>query len=880
MEAQRKRTIQNIRQRRAVVPVNLDTQRFLDRFEDTDLGREALLRLQRIRFNPSQALLAAQRRRKKKQRKGAKRNLRGEVAEIKRKQKIFEEGERRSKETEEPKLFAGLAAIADAVAGRPVAAPAAAAPAAAAPAAPVFNFDPEIERQRLAIQDRESTEANQLAQARLQLEADQLRLNNDRLQAQDDITNRRLDQEQQALDEERRRNADEQRIRAEQAGQALELERERFAAEQEAERQRLQDLRQGGGGAEPAQPDPRVVGPAPGVDPALEALAARFEEQEAAAERERARAYQDQRDARRREDALNADVRALAERVAAAQEREQAQAAEIERIRAAPGGGAIVPAGTGLARSDKDFLSSLVRELGTGLEGGLERRFQEQSNALTEQIAAHLDRTGRGDDVDLSTDLRDAVQQLFVEGGGLEPAPEPAPVETAEIGTGTDPLTDEENEPPDEGTFERIGRQEALRRARQGQPIATQTPRGGVGTETGQGEGGGGVPSRDEFEKARRDAGGIIAGQPGTGGGGGEPVETADIGTDPIDEGDTEPEPEPSPEPEPEPAPEPAPAPEPETDEEDEPPIRVPVVEVTDPSDLRPKPRGGSRLDRLEREFAKLDAEEVNIQRLMRSQKVEFAEEGVAPKPGQQRNLREVRRELEEVKRLLKQARAEAGQRTETFGKAVTLLPGEKSEDLQGAIKEAEKATGKRAKTPRGQEAREKLTAQVASRNAEERIKERWLLGGDADEEAKALAVQEEAAGLLERVVPQASISADEASYNLSLVPLLRDAVGENPVGRPKKGGGGRYPPTGWILENPDTVKHNNINPGGRVNIVSRKGNVFRVNTGQGGAGITSISQGTLEKLLRDGKINLTRGEARERPSNLYKKFHGAKYSE
>ena len=885
-DAQRKRTIQNIKQRRAVVPVNLDTQRFLDRFEDSDLGREALLRLQRVRYNPSQALLAAQKKRRKKQRKGGKRNLRGEVAEIKRKQKISrdrrvfdaagnvvrlegEGGQRRYREGEEPRLFTGLADVGGGLAGvgaglgaiaaalPALAAPAAAAPAA--PAAPVFNFDPEIERQRLAIQDRERAEAHELAQARLQQEAEQLQINRDRLQAEGDRENRRLDLEQQRLDEERRRTAEEQRMRAEQAGQALELERERFAAEQEAERQRLQDLRQGGGGAEPA--------PA-GEDPRIAAeLAGRLAEIELGAERERAVADAQIRDARAREEALNADVRALSERVSAAQAREEAQAAEIARIREAPGGGVVVPAG--LAPSDREFLSSLVREIGTGLEGGLERRFQEQSNDLTEQIAAHLDRTGRADDVDLSTDLRDAVQQLFVEGGGLEP--QPAPVETTEIGVGTDPLTDDEgDDPPGEGTFERIGRQEALRRARQGKPIATQTPRGGVGTETGQGEGGGGVPSRDEFERARRDAGGIIAGQPGTGGG--EPVETTDTGTDPIDFGDTDDEGEPAPEPEP------APAPEPETDEEEEESRRVPVVEVTEPSDLRPKPGGGSRLARLEREFAKLDAEEVNIQRLMRSQTVEFAEEGVAPKPGQQRNLREVRSELAEVKKLLKQARKEAGQRTETFGRAVTLLPGERSEDLQGVIREAEQSTGGRAKTPRGQAAREILATDIASRNAEERIRAREE---DSDEEARLIAIQEESAGLLARVVPQSTISAEEARYNLSLVPRLRDEVGENPVGRPKRSDtGGRYPPTGWILENPDTVKHNNINPGGRVNIVSRKGNLFRVNTGQGGSGITSMTQSALEKLLREGKVNLTQGEARERPPNLYKKFHGAKFAD
>ena len=440
-DAQRKRTIQHIRQRRAVVPVNLDTQRYLDRFEDSDLGREAILRLQRIRYNPSQALLAAQKKREKKQKKGAKKNLKGELADIKRKQKIFEEGQRRYKEGEDPRLFTGLAGVAAGLgavaAALPAAVPAAAPPAAvpaAAPAAPVFNFDPEIERQRLAMRLREGHEAHELAQARLAQEAEQLNLNRERLQADDDRENRRLDIEQQRLDDDRRATAEEQRLRAEQAGQALQLEKERFDLEQEAERQRLQDLRQGGGGFQP-EPEPQAqrvdIGAPPGVDPALVALQARFAEQESAAERERARAYQDARDARAREAELNASVRELAERASAAQAREEAQAAEIERIRSAPGGGALIPAGS--VRSDADFLAQIQREV-AGVESGLDRRFEEQSNALTEQIAAHLQRTGRGDDVDLPTELLARLEDALERGGGgLEP--QPAPVETREGGT-------------------------------------------------------------------------------------------------------------------------------------------------------------------------------------------------------------------------------------------------------------------------------------------------------------------------------------------------------------------------------------------------------------------------------------------------------------
>ena len=156
MDAKRKRSIQHLRQSAAVVPVNTDTQAFLDRFENSDTSREALLQLQRIRFNPTPQLLAAQKKRKKKQGRQAKRNLRGEVAEIKRKAKITRDrrvydaagnvvreegigGLRRYADEQEPRLFGGLAAglagIAAGLGGLAGAIPAAV-PAAAPPLAP------------------------------------------------------------------------------------------------------------------------------------------------------------------------------------------------------------------------------------------------------------------------------------------------------------------------------------------------------------------------------------------------------------------------------------------------------------------------------------------------------------------------------------------------------------------------------------------------------------------------------------------------------------------------------------------------------------------------------------------------------------------------
>ena len=171
MDAKRKRDAQVRTQRSAVVPVNPDTRAFLDRFENSDASREAILRLQRIRINPSKQLLAAQSRRKRKQRKGgAKRNLRGEVADIKRKAKITRDrrvfdaggnvvreegigGLRRYADEQEPRLFGSpapltLAGLFGGLVGGD------------------FNFDPELQRQRLAIEDRESQERIQLKELR------------------------------------------------------------------------------------------------------------------------------------------------------------------------------------------------------------------------------------------------------------------------------------------------------------------------------------------------------------------------------------------------------------------------------------------------------------------------------------------------------------------------------------------------------------------------------------------------------------------------------------------------------------------------------------------------------------------------------------------
>ena len=311
MDSKRRRDAQVRAQRKASVPVNLDTQRFLDRFEDSDLGREALLRLQRVRFNPTPQLLAAQSKRKRKQRKGAKRNLRGEVAEIKRKAKITRDrrvfdaagnvvreegigGERRYKEDQEPRLFGSpapltLAGLFGGLAGGD------------------FNFDPELQRQKLAIEDRESQARTQLLRDRLRVEADQLKLNRDRLLVDTDQENRRLDQEQKRIDNARRETDEDLRRRREEGAEALKIERERLRIE--AETLRLQDVRQG------------QAPPAGGEDPRVAAeLAGRLAEVELGAERDRAIADAAAREAALAAQAQNDEIRRLAQELGQAQE--------------------------------------------------------------------------------------------------------------------------------------------------------------------------------------------------------------------------------------------------------------------------------------------------------------------------------------------------------------------------------------------------------------------------------------------------------------------------------------------------------------------------------------------------------------------------------
>jgi len=265
MDAEKRRNIQYWKQRHAQIPVNPDTPEFLERFENADASRRLLLQTQRLQYEPTKAVRKAQAKRKRTQKKGAKRSLRGEVAEIKRKQKIFEDpvhgeryghargttgGQRRYKDEQEPRVFGEgpaptLGDILAAFGG--------------AGGDGGFHWDPAVQAQRQRVADRNAQRNYQLERDRLRLQGRQLDMNarqadRDRAERQrqfhiqgqrDDAAADREEQFRVDLmnEQDRRMAADRERLRNEEADQ----ERLRHALRQDARRRededRVEDLR-------------------------------------------------------------------------------------------------------------------------------------------------------------------------------------------------------------------------------------------------------------------------------------------------------------------------------------------------------------------------------------------------------------------------------------------------------------------------------------------------------------------------------------------------------------------------------------------------------------------------------------------------------------
>ena len=265
MDAEKRRNLQYWKQRHAQIPVNPDTPEFLERFENADASRRLLLQTQRLQYEPTKAVRKAQSKRKRKQKKGAKRSLRGEVAEIKRKQKIFEDpvhgeryghargttgGQRRYKDEQEPRVFGEgpaptLGDILGAFGG--------------GGGGGGFHWDPAVQAERQRVADRNAQRNYQLERDRLRLQGRQFDMNarqadRDRAERQrqfhiqgqrDDAAAREEQQFRADLlnEEDRRMRADRERLRDEEAAQ----ERLRHALRQDARRRededRAEDLR-------------------------------------------------------------------------------------------------------------------------------------------------------------------------------------------------------------------------------------------------------------------------------------------------------------------------------------------------------------------------------------------------------------------------------------------------------------------------------------------------------------------------------------------------------------------------------------------------------------------------------------------------------------
>ena len=208
----------------------VDTPSLLDRYDDSAVSRQRLLNHQKVKIPPNELILAKLQKKKRKLKKT--KNLRGELAQIKREQRRFEKGEKRDRPEDEPRIV-----------GDPITTPSG------------VSFDPEIEKEKIRSQERIANQENNLELAKLNLQAQQLDLNRNiqqhkehiqghQLQIEDAKTQRELDQEDERirnqferLDEERRQfdelQSDRENIREQEV-----MERRIAQAENRADRER------------------------------------------------------------------------------------------------------------------------------------------------------------------------------------------------------------------------------------------------------------------------------------------------------------------------------------------------------------------------------------------------------------------------------------------------------------------------------------------------------------------------------------------------------------------------------------------------------------------------------------------------------------------
>ena len=444
------RELQRLRQRQAssVVAINPNLKGFTSRF-NPDIGRDNLLKLQRSKL-PTEAELkqsvGVKTAKKLKKRRG--KNLRGEVARNLREQRRFEVGERRYKDSEEPRIFGDAAP------------PQGFAQAAAAAAA---AEDPATAQLRLAIEGRRITAQD--AQQRRLVEAlgerDDARLaerrddRGERLAIEDRAYN-----ERDALRAEARLNQDRAIQERDDVRREGVLEREAISGRAVGEQDQLRrEIRFNLGKAEDERgrvrdAADRLVQESAALRRAevreeraeREALADRgSQERERLGAEERAERIQREQQVAARDSERLAEERAerRAQREGDATER-RAQATESYEERQGFLHGLFSerdlpdPIPEGLSQADREFLQ---RGLDSSLDR-VDRRIGESEARIQEQMNRHAERVGRpAEDRPINISIvnpdRPALPAVIIPQPAQspeprEPAPAPAPIQVRE----------------------------------------------------------------------------------------------------------------------------------------------------------------------------------------------------------------------------------------------------------------------------------------------------------------------------------------------------------------------------------------------------------------------------------------------------------------
>ena len=256
------------------------------------------------------------------------------------------------------------------------------------------------------------------------------------------------------------------------------------------------------------------------------------------------------------------------------------------------------------------------------------------------------------------------------------------------------------------------------------------------------------------------------------------------------------------------------------------------------------------RVGDLEAELMNLDSELRDTDRALGGGP--FVGKGETAEFGEYRRMDDIRADKKQVETLLKQAREVEERRS--------------LEAQRAAFKQSWEVGG------------EEFTGEQR-RDVEARIRGQEARGGVEDLTPAEPSLGGGTGTFMDRVVEERRLTDTEERESRRLFDTeFLEEVEVRGAGR--AAGRGALDPTGFVLENYTDVFINGINPGGRVNIVSRrKGGEVAINTGQGSRGIKRTNEGSLIAALRAGELKLSRGVAKIRPAGSVprEKGQGAK---